>query len=376
MTIIQNLALFNLLHLLHIQPVHSSPPSSPMSPETTVVKTIQFTSPKTVDVIETPLPPLSSAPLFRTICSAMSPGTEMLVYNGEMPQHIPLDATLEAYSKPFSYPACYGYAAVGELVHAYDSRPAGSRAFAFREHTSHFTQPPDQVLWVPDDVTSQDACFLPHVETALCLAMDAAPLPGESIFIVGQGIIGLLLTAVFRHLHPYNKVTTADLDPVRRQTSTQVADAHASHNPLDPTFKSRLSASLNRSGADVSVDVSGSSNGLQTAIDGTRDHGRVIIGSWYGAKSVTLPHLGARFHRSHIHLVSSQVSEIPPHLSGRWSKQRRFQLAWHLLRDISPASRFAIPTIDVCDAAQAYARVAEGSDMQVIFKYQHSMNAH
>jgi hypothetical protein len=46
---------------------------------------------------------------------------------------------------------------------------------------------------------------------------------------------------------------------------------------------------------------------LKQALDGVGYHGRLVLGSWYGEKEVTLD-LGGRFHRSHIQIISSQVS--------------------------------------------------------------------
>ena len=43
------------------------------------------------------------------------------------------------------------------------------------------------------------------------------------------------------------------------------------------------------------------------------------------------------FHRSNIQLIASQVSLIPEEYSARWSKDRRFQLTWKLLKIIRPS---------------------------------------
>jgi threonine dehydrogenase-like Zn-dependent dehydrogenase len=49
--------------------------------------------------------------------------------------------------------------------------------------------------------------------------------------------------------------------------------------------------------SDVSIEVSGNERALQSAIDYTRNGGRIIVGSWYGNSDVTLK-LGIDFHRS------------------------------------------------------------------------------
>jgi threonine dehydrogenase-like Zn-dependent dehydrogenase len=110
--------------------------------------------------------------------------------------------------------------------------------------------------------------------------------------------------------------------------------------------------SLQPDGADLVFELSGSPPALDQAIDVTAYSGRVVIGSWYGRKEAGL-HLGGRFHRSRIRLVSSQVSSIAPELSGRWTKERRFSLAWEMLRKTQP-SRLVTQRIPIIQAANAY----------------------
>ena len=50
-------------------------------------QTILFTAPGKVEIHNTPLPPLTQGQmLVETICSDISPGTEMLVYRGQFPK--------------------------------------------------------------------------------------------------------------------------------------------------------------------------------------------------------------------------------------------------------------------------------------------------
>jgi hypothetical protein len=47
--------------------------------------------------------------------------------------------------------------------------------------------------------------------------------------------------------------------------------------------------------------------------------------------------IGMKFHRSHIQLLSSQVSIIPEEIKGRWTKERRFRFVWDVIRSIRPS---------------------------------------
>lgn len=217
-------------------------------------------------------------------------------------------------------------------------------------------------MLVPENINPIDAVFLPFIETALSLLFDANLLPADKLCIVGQGSIGLITAAAARHLHPYSFVHTLDIDPKRCQQSLEHAKVHQSTVPTN--------ASIAAIKADVSIDVSSSSSGLSTAIDATADHGTVIIGSWYGSKQVTLPNLGGPFHRSHIHLIASQVSHIPPPLTPRWSKPRRFDLAWRLIRDIQPSTLFCLSYTPLAQAPAIYKQLSQNSQhSQVIITY-------
>ena len=70
-----------------------------------------FQSPYRCGIRETPLPEARGDHLLVAArCSAISAGTEMLVFQGGFPPGMPVDAALPGYAgKPFAYPLAYGY---------------------------------------------------------------------------------------------------------------------------------------------------------------------------------------------------------------------------------------------------------------------------
>ena len=118
---------------------------------------------------------------------------------------------------------------------------------------------------------------------------------------------------------------------------------------------------------DVSIEISGNARALQSAIDNTMNGGRVIVGSWYGNKDVSLK-LGIDFHRSHKTIQTSQVSEIPASLSQLWTKERRFSYTWDLVKQLRP-SRLLTSVLDLEQAQQAYEALDTGTEIAVAFKY-------
>jgi 2-desacetyl-2-hydroxyethyl bacteriochlorophyllide A dehydrogenase len=336
----------------------------------TLRRSIYFTSPYQITVQEEVVPdPLPGQVVVQTLCSAISPGTEGLIYRGRLPQEVSLDENLPALAGGFAYPLKYGYSAVGRVIEVGDG---GDRAwqdrlvFAFHPHESCFTAAPDELQVVPDDVSPEDAVFLPNMETAVNLVMDGRPLIGEQVVVFGQGIVGLLTTALLSWF-PLQKRVTLDRFALRRQASLELG-AHASLDPDEPGALEKL-RSLLPAGADLAYELSGAPAALDAAIAVTGFAGRVIIGSWYGQKRASLD-LGGAFHRSRIQLISSQVSTLAPELSGRWSKERRFAVAWEALRKLQP-SRFITHTFPVQDAAQAYRLLDQRPEtaIQILIEY-------
>ena len=333
-------------------------------------KKIYFTAPGQIEVRQTSLPPLTQGQmLVETICSAISPGTEMLVYRGQFPKGLS-DAN-DTFSSDLGYPMPYGYACVGRVVKISKEmrhRWLDRLVFAFQPHTSHFIATPEELLPLPDGMSPETACFLPNMETAVNLVQDSAPILGEQTLVFGQGIVGLLTTALLAEF-PLASLVTCDCYPPRREASLSL-DVSAALDPNAADFHEQVHKLL-PSGADLSIEISGSPSALNDAIELTGFGGRVVIGSWYGEKKTTLD-LGGTFHRSRINLISSQVSTIAPGLSSRWDKARRFKVALEALERIQP-QKWITHRFPLDQAEEAYRLLDERPQetIQVIFKYSH-----
>jgi len=332
------------------------------------LKKIYFTAPGQVEVRQTSLPPLAQGQmLVETVCSSISPGTEMLVYRGQFPRGLADDN--DSFSSDLSYPLSYGYACVGRVTKISKEmrhRWLGRLVFAFQPHTSHFVAKPEELIPLPDGMSPETACFLPNIETAVNLVQDAAPLLGERALIFGQGIVGLLTAALLAEF-PLASLVTCDRYPLRREASLSLG-VTAALDPNASDFKKQLQRQF-PSGTDLSIEISGSPAALNDAIAATGFGGRVVIGSWYGEKQAALD-LGGAFHRSRIRLISSQVSTIAPGLRGRWDKARRFEVAWEALERIQP-QKWITHRFPLEQAEEAYRLLDESpkETIQVIFDY-------
>ena len=366
-------------------------------------KIIYFTAPRQLEVREEELPTLGAGKvLVETVCSAISAGTEMLVYRGQCPQ---LEDSNDTLSSDVKYPIAYGYACVGRIRETgpqVDLSLQNKLVFGFQPHASSFIAKPSDLIFAPDSVPAETCPFLPNMETAVNLVQDAAPILGERVLVMGQGVVGLLVSSLLKEF-PLESLVTADPYPLRRKASLEIGVNDAFDPQVipqkDKNQKTNIQSDINSTSElsqstssksissqetdstsefqfayaqdkfDLTFELSGSPAALNDGIALTAYSGRVVIGSWYGEKKAELD-LGGEFHRSRIKLISSQVSTIAPELRGRWDKARRFRAAWEALKRIQP-QKWITHRFSIEEAEKAYRLLDENPQetIQVLFTY-------
>ena len=255
--------------------------------------------------------------LVRTRYTGISRGTEATVFRGGVPE-----AEHERMRAPFQEgefpgPVKYGYLNVG-IVERGPADLVGTNVFTLFPHQSLFTVPADAVVPVPDGVPERRAVLAGAVETAVNIAWDASPLIGDRIMVIGAGMIGCCVARLLRGI-PQTDVTLVDVDPSRRAVAERLGVGFA-----DPADAPR--------DCDVAIDASGSSSGLQLALESVATEGEVIEAGWFGDRPVTLT-LGADFHSRRLSIRSSQVGMVAPRRRATRSNRDRLALALRLLRD-------------------------------------------
>lgn len=253
----------------------------------------------------------------RALHSAVSRGTEMLVFRGEIPE-----SEFERMRAPFQQgdfpgPVKYGYASVGIVEQGPDAL-RGRAVFCLHPHQTRYRVPADAVHPLPDGLPPARAVLAAHMETAVNALWDAAPRLGDRIAVVGGGVVGLLVAWLAARL-PGCEVELVDLRASRRAVAERLGVAFA-----QPTGA--------RTDADLVLHASGQPEGLVTALRLAAFEATVIELSWYGQRPVPLP-LGEAFHSRRLVLKSSQVGQVAAAQRSRWSHRRRLALALSLLRD-------------------------------------------
>ena len=282
--------------------------------------------------------------LVRTLRSAVSRGTETLVFRGGVPadQYDTMRAPFQEGA--FPGPVKYGYLNVGVVEHG-PPELVRRTVFCLHPHQTAFVVPASAVVPVPDGVPPERAALAGTVETAVNALWDAAPLVGDRVAVVGAGMVGLCVARLLAGI-PGVQVTVVDIEPGRAGVAADVGADFAV--PADAPR-----------GRDLVVHTSASSAGLQLSLDLLAPEGSVLDLSWYGDSDVSL-RLGGAFHSGRLTIRASQVGRISPARRGSRSTTDRLRLALELLRD---------PTFDALltgssqfdDLPDVMRRLAEGS---------------
>jgi threonine dehydrogenase-like Zn-dependent dehydrogenase len=255
--------------------------------------------------------------LVRTRYSAVSRGTEALVFGGRVPasEHQRMRAPFQ--TGDFPGPVKYGYASVGRV----EEGPTGWEGrivFALYPHQTAYIVPAAAVHEVPADVPAARAVLAANMETAVNGVWDADPRAGDTVAVVGAGTVGCLVAWLIGRI-PGCRVTLIDQNPARASVARALAVGFAS-------------PSMAVGDCDLVVHASGSPAGLPLALRLAGIESTVVEMSWYGNQEVTLP-LGEAFHARRLRIVSSQVGRVAPAQRARWDHARRLALALSLLAD-------------------------------------------
>ncbi|MBA3624252.1 MAG: zinc-binding alcohol dehydrogenase [Methylibium sp.] len=280
----------------------------------------------------------------RTLHSAVSRGTELLVWRGEVPasEYGRMRAPFQAGD--FPGPVKYGYNSVG-VVEAGPPELLGRRVFCLYPHQTRYTVLVEAVHLLPDDVPPARAVLAANMETAINALWDASPRIGDRIAVVGAGVVGLLVAWLVARV-PGCEVQVIDTRPARRVIADALGVGFALPEAAAPE-------------ADLVIHASASAAGLATALRLAAFEATVLELSWYGRRPVEVA-LGEAFHARRLTLKSSQVGHVAGAQRSRWTHRRRLGLALSLLAE--PALDALITdSAPFAELPEVLARLAEGA---------------
>lgn len=313
-------------------------------------------APRKASLRASALAPLGSKEaLVETLWSAVSRGTERLVFEGRAPRSEWERMRAPFQEGAFSFPVKYGYCAVGR-VEAGPAELLGRIVFCLHPHQDRFVAPIGMLRPVPDATPARRAALAANMETALNALWDSGAGPGDRIVVIGAGVVGLLVAALAARL-PGAEVLVHD----REESRAEIVET------LGARFVG--ARELEAAGADVVFHASASSEGLALSLAAAGLEATIVELSWYGEGEVAAP-LGGAFHANRLRLVSSQVGQVAPSRRPRWNYARRLDKALELLAD-PRLDALITEEIPFADAPREIARVlAPGAiGLATLFRY-------
>ena len=286
-----------------------------------MARSLWYTAPRTVETRSHRLSQLLPGWLtIETHYSAISRGTEQLIWHGAVPESEWQRMRAPFQDGDFPFPVKYGYSAAGVVI---DGPPEwiGANTFSLYPHQDVFAVPATNAIRLPDGVPLQRATLAANMETALNAVWDSGAGPADKIVIVGAGVVGLLIAYLAARL-PGTEVYVVDVVPER----CAIVEAFGA------TFVAAGDGADIDDDADVVFHTSASAGGLQTAIAACGFEAALVELSWYGNTAVEV-NFGGAFHAKRLRLVSSQVGHVAPSRRARWTHGRRLAAATALLAD-------------------------------------------
>ena len=190
--------------------------------------------------------------LVRARVTAVSTGTEIRVF-----RLVPVDdeGKFMHATVPCEVPTENGYAMVGEVI-AVGSEVSGfevgDRVSAHATHRHVAAVPASTAVRVPDGVSDEQAVFLNIIEVGHIALRRGEPTPGETVAVIGLGIVGLS-TLAFCKAFGFRTIAidgvAERLDIARRMGADLVI------SPDEPDIEARVGAVTGGRGADLVIEA-------------------------------------------------------------------------------------------------------------------------
>ena len=326
-------------------------------------KVVVFTNPKTVDFELYDDRPLESHEVrLKTLYSGISAGTELTAYRGSNPYlHKQWDSTRKLFipgdQTSLTYPVSgWGYEEVGEVIELGSEVKDVSISDVIFGTWGHRTHHIVEESYARDrlQARSLDAVFGIFSQIgaiAINGVHDARIRIGETVAVFGMGTLGQIVGQLARRSGA--KVVGVDRFEKRLEIALQGGAADIVLNASNTEVAEHIRSMTDNRGADIAIEVTGSTLALQQAIRSVAYSSKVIAMGFFQGEASGL-FLGEEFHHNRVNIVGSQISGSDPELTYRWNRLRLIQSFMRLqadgLIDLKPIISHVIPFDDAGEA--------------------------
>ena len=288
--------------------------------------TIFFEEPYKVALHEETIPkPKEHEVLVKTLVTLISTGTEMTAYTGDFPKR-------SEWSNYVKYPFKPGYSNVGKVIEVGSNvkeLKKGDIVASLASHTQYYIASEYQLVKVPSTIDIKEAAF----HTLACIVLNSVRLSeiklGESIVIVGVGLLGQLV-ALFSRISGGFPIIAVDLSDFRLKTALKSGANYIIDPKREDVFKKVREYTEGRR-ADIVFEVTGNPSVIEWAIKLAREMGKLIIlSSPRGPSTIDFHDEVNRPSRIIIGTHATSQPEFET-LQNPWTRKRNAELFFKLL---------------------------------------------
>jgi len=286
--------------------------------------------------------------------------------------------TIESVRSKLDQPLQMGYCNAGVVLESgVTGFSEGDRVVSSGPHAEIVRMPSNLCARIPDEVDDETASFAVLGSIALQGVRLAAPTIGESVAVIGLGLIGLLTVQILRANGC--RVIGLDFDSNRcelaRQFGAEVVDLSQSGDPVSQA----IAFSRHRGIDAIIITASTSSNDpVRQAARMSRKRGRIVL---VGVSGLELSR--ADFYEKELTFQVScsygpgrydpeyeDLGHDYPVGFVRWTEQRNFEAVLDLMKDgtiyVEP---LITDRIAFSDAPQAYEKLDSGNSLAIVLEY-------
>lgn len=241
--------------------------------------------------------------LVKTGTTLVSVGTELVTLTGT---HI----GFQGPSKFMSFPQYPGYSLAGTVLNAgamVSGFKKGDRVYTNAGHRSfallHIAR--DPIVKIPSEVSFEEASFTHLGAIALHGVSRAQLAGGESVAVIGQGIVGNLALQLSK-VAGAGKTIAIDHHDWRLEIAEKCGADFTINSKKDSLDKARIAA--NNVGPNIVIEATGDPSAVETACLICREGGKVVL---LGGTRSTVPFdFYTVIHRRDIELIGAHSSHI------------------------------------------------------------------
>lgn len=270
-----------------------------------------------------------------------------------------------------SFPQYPGYSNAG-IIEAVGSdvvdRSCGEKVVSWTNHASHVLEDAANILPFPDNLSFDDATFFALASIALNGVRKATIELGESVAVMGQGLVGQLALQLAR-LSGAVPLIAIDLLNARLGASMK-SGADLTINPGEKDLNGEIKRLTGGKGVNVVIEATGNPDAIPVACKLVRPYGRVILlGSPRGETKINFY---SEVHAKSVTMIGSYMRPSYESYHSSWTDKDDAKLILKLLDQGRLKVRHLVTRkMPYYEATEAYLQVINKSTLGIILDWQH-----